>query len=371
MASSQDAFEIIVLSITLAITQGIVFRLRQQGQDVQANLNIGGTIYVIQVILWVTLVLSSPFWLIHLVSLVVQIHLNLPRQFALGLDLLLFFGVLFQQIEVFGFTLLNLAVWVGISIVVYVIGLWMFNIISDSAERLRLLEELQAAQDGLIAAERREGVLAERSRLSRDIHDTLAQGYIGVIMHLEAADELTQSKPDKAKFHLEQAEKMAREGLKQARQVVNDLRPDLLENSTTPAEALRKLLSTWSSQSGISATLSENGTPAEAHPETEITLLRTTQEGLANIMKHADASKVQVTLSWIGDQVVLDIEDDGQGFEHDEDGTPAIDPALNGGYGLQAMLDRVTESGGELFVESEPGEGTTLTAILPVTQSKG
>ena len=369
-ASPQDAFEILVLSLTLAITQGIVFRLRQLGQDLQQRQNLSVALFVIQVVLWFTLVLSSPLWLIHLLSMVVQFHLNLPRRFALGLDLVLFFSVLFQQIELFGFTILNLAVWVVLCVAGYIIGLWMYNIISDSAERLRLLEELQEAQEGLIAAERREGVLAERGRLARDIHDTLAQGYIGVIMHLEAADSVTDQLPEKARFHFEQAEQMAREGLKQARQVVNDLRPDLLEESQGTAEALRKLLSVWSHQSGIRTIFSENGDPIDPHPETEITILRTTQESLANIMKHAQASDVQVTLSWIGDKVVLDIEDNGIGFDA-EGAVGRVEPGLNGGYGLTAMEERVTQSGGELFIESDPDDGTTVSAILPVVQVEG
>lgn len=367
-ASSQDAFEILVLSITLAITQAIVFRLRQMGQNLQAQPNLSLTLFFIQVILWVTLVLSSPFWLIHLFSMVVQLHQHLVRRFALGLDLLMFLGALFQQIEVFGFTLLNLSVWVILSVMGYVFGLWMYNIINDSAERLRLLEELQATQAELIAAEHREGVLAERGRLARDIHDTLAQGYIGVIMHLEAADEMKKTQPEKAEFHFQQAEKMARVGLTQARQVVNDLRPDLLEKTESPAEALQALLADWSTQSGIETSFSENGDPADTHPETEITMLRTTQEGLANIMKHAQATAVQVTLSWIGEQVVLDIEDNGVGFDHDPEENSS-DPFAMSGFGLHAMNERVSQSGGELFVESAVGEGTTVTAILPLSQT--
>ena len=149
-SSSQDAFEILVLSITLALTQAIVFRLRQMGQSLQDQPNLSLTLFFVQVILWVTLVLSSPFWLFHLFSMVVQVHQHLLRRFALGLDMLMFMGALFQQIEVFGFTLLNLSVWVILSVMGYVFGLWMYNIINDSAERLRLLEELQATQACLL-----------------------------------------------------------------------------------------------------------------------------------------------------------------------------------------------------------------------------
>ena len=84
-------------------------------------------------------------------------------------------------------------------------------------------------------------------------------------------------------------------------------------------------------------------------------------------MKHAQATDVQVTLSWIGDKVVLDIEDNGIGFDA-ESAVGATEAGLNGGYGLTAMEERVTQSGGELFIESDPDEGTTVSAILPVVQ---
>ena len=144
-----------------------------------------------------------------------------------------------------------------------------------------------------------------------------------------------------------------------------------MEDSRDSAEALRSLLDRWSKQSGIPAVFNESGTPVPIHPETELTLLRMTQEGLANILRHAQATSVQVTLSWIGDQLVLDIEDDGVGFEQREDGSQPsqneTNALLNGGFGLTSMQERVTSSGGELHIETIPDEGTTLTAILPVS----
>lgn len=324
----------------------------------------------IQVVLWVVLVFISPMWMIHIASVFIQVHLNLTRGIALSMDVLLFFGALLQQIQYFGFTLFNMAAFVVLTLLAYVFGQWVYNILSDSEEKQRLIDQLQAAQDDLAAAERREGVLAERSRLARDIHDTLAQGYIGVIMHLEAADSVRATQPDKAEFHLKQAEEVARVGLRQARQVVNDLRPDLLETHQNTADALRTVVENWSHSNGITATFNENGTSNSIHPETELTLLRTTQEGLANILKHAQADHVQVTLSWIGAQVVLDIEDNGVGFDFDVEASldqqNNLPEGFSGGFGLKSIKERVTESAGELFVESDPAEGTTLSIILPI-----
>ena len=158
-------------------------------------------------------------------------------------------------------------------------------------------------------------------------------------------------------------------GLRQARQVVNDLRPDLLETHQNTGDALCTVVSSWSESSGVIATFNESGNSESLHPETELTLLRTTQEGLANILKHAKADHVEVTLSWIGNQVVLDIEDNGVGFdlegeaESDDNNLPEL---FTGGFGLKSIQERVNESAGELFIESDPAEGTTLSVILPI-----
>ncbi|MFT5197208.1 MAG: signal transduction histidine kinase [Cellvibrionaceae bacterium] len=365
-ATNQDAFEIGLLAGTMIVTHAIVIWIKYQDVQIRDDAVVKGGLFTIQVILWVALVLSSPFWLIHLFSVLAQVHINLERRYALALDMPLFLGVLLQQIEFFGFTLLNLLIWVSASIVAYVFGLWIYNIISDSEEKRKLIDELQRTQAELVSVERREGVLEERGRLARDIHDTLAQGYIGVIMHLEAADEVRQDDELKASFHLNQAEEMAREGLKQARQVVNDLRPDILEDSQGLADALRTLLTRWSAQSDILADLNESGMPVPIHPETELTLLRMTQEGLSNILRHAQATAVQVTISWIGDQLVLDIEDNGVGFDIEAESEDLTPNNNDGGFGLTSMRDRVVSSGGELHIESVPYEGTTLTAILPI-----
>ncbi|MFK7803989.1 MAG: sensor histidine kinase [Anaerolineae bacterium] len=370
-ATSQAAYQMILLAGVMAITQVAVVWGKRQSMSAAERSTLYLVLYTVQVILWVALVFSSPYWLIHLFSVFVHVHLNLERRLALGLDMLLFFGVLLQQIEFFGFTFLNLGIFVVLSTIAYLFGLWIYNIISDREEKRRLLLDLQAAQAELVSAERREGVLEERGRLSRDIHDTLAQGYIGVIMHLEAADEVQSGDPQKASFHLKQAQEMAREGLRQAREVVHDLRPDILEDSQGPADALRSLLERWSMQSGVSSDLSESGTAGPIHPETELTVLRVTQEGLANIAKHAQATSVQVTVSWIGDQLVLDIEDNGVGFAGETTADDEIDPDQfkDGGFGLTSMRERVESSGGELHIESIKNEGTTLTAILPVRQA--
>ena len=96
------------------------------------------------------------------------------------------------------------------------------------------------------------------------------------------------------------------------------------------------------------------------HPDTETALLRTVQEALSNTAKPASATRVTVTLSYLGDAVSLDIDDDGGGFA----GVPQ--PRADGGFGLAGMRERITAIGGELHVESAPGSGTTIAASVPV-----
>jgi signal transduction histidine kinase len=107
-------------------------------------------------------------------------------------------------------------------------------------------------------------------------------------------------------------------------------------------------------------TTTTTGDPIPLHPDIEVTLLRATQEALANIRKHAQATAVQLTLSYIDDVVVLDVQDNGVAF------AGAAASPLSGGYGLQAMRERAEQCGGSVTLESEPGEGTTVTVSIPI-----
>lgn len=223
------------------------------------------------------------------------------------------------------------------------------------------LENLRLVEQG-----RELGVVAERQRLSHEIHDTLTQGFTSIIMHLAAA---RQADHRQAEQHLEQIGRTARDSLSEARRLVWALRPGTLEDASLP-EALARTIGRFSEESGIPATSSVTGTPSPLTPEAEITLLRAAQEALANVRKHAKADRVAMTLSYMEDLVALDVRDDGVGFH------PAMSPAGSGrhegheghergGLGLKGMRERVAELGGILRVESSPGEGTTLAIELP------
>ena len=236
-------------------------------------------------------------------------------------------------------------------------------IIDQSRERQKLVEELGSTRAELAVSERQAGVLEERQRLAREIHDTLAQGFTSIVMHLEATDGTLDSDPVTAKRHMDQARITARESLAEARRLVWALRPEVLERSSLP-EALQRVAESWSEETGIPASAAVTGAPWSLHPEVEVMLLRSGQEALANVRRHAQASRVMVTLSYIDEVVVLDVQDDGIGFDPlSTNGASASDGGS--GFGLVAMRERAEQLGGTMVIESDHGQGTTVAVEIP------
>lgn len=181
-------------------------------------------------------------------------------------------------------------------------------------------------------------------------------------MHLEAAESHLVTDSTAAHRHLDQARQTARTSLTEARRLVRALRPAQLDVATID-QALANTVSTWSEGTGVSAIFTVAGASRSMCRAHEAILLRAAQEALANVLQHAAAHRVAVTLTYMDDEVALDIRDDGRGFaEHGEqDG--------DGGYGLVAMRQRVAAAGGALTVESAPGEGTSVAVTLPLVPS--
>jgi len=233
------------------------------------------------------------------------------------------------------------------------------RMIGELAEANRRLEESMAENAALharlVEQARAAGVVQERRRLAGEIHDTLAQGLTAIVAQLEAAEQ-ARHRPAEWSRHLAQARSLARSSLTEARRSVRALRPEQLENATL-AEALGELTCGWSQQSGIPAELETAGTATRAPADTEAALFRVAQEALTNVGRHAKAAKVRLTLTYLDDMLLLDVADDGVGFD------PAADTT---GYGLAGMRHRLTGVGGTLTVESAPGYGTTLNAAVPL-----
>ncbi len=244
------------------------------------------------------------------------------------------------------------------------VGLFINALIQQSQERQRLVEALQTAQASLAEVEQERGILLERQRLAREIHDTLAQDFTSVIMHLTAAQLQLPHDLASAQQAVTQAETTARDGLHEARRLVWALQPSQL-TEVSLAESIERWAQQWSEEQGITAVFTLTGDPYSLRPAWETTLFRAAQEALRNVEKHAQASQVNLTLSYMPGQVVLDAADDGRGFTPN-DAAP-VDPTV-GGFGLRGMQERVERLGGTLTIESEPGQGTAVAIALPVIE---
>ncbi|MFC4113529.1 sensor histidine kinase [Nonomuraea zeae] len=229
-----------------------------------------------------------------------------------------------------------LGTFVGNTLLSLVVGLFARNLVRHS-EQSRAM-----------------GVLEERTRLAGEIHDTLAQGFSGIVAQLEAAEQATGD-PEAVRERISLAKRLARDSLDEARRSVAALRPEPLERASLHA-ALAAVAERWTAATGVPVAVSVDGPPRPLAPELETTLLRAAQEGLANVARHARAGRAALTLSYMDDEVTLDVLDDGTGFD------PA---APGGGYGLVAMRERATRAGGTVTVESTPGEGTALCVSIP------
>jgi signal transduction histidine kinase len=238
------------------------------------------------------------------------------------------------------------------------LGLWVSRVLEQSRERAALIQELESARAELADAHREQGAQAERERLAREVHDTLAQGYTSIVVLAQTAAAQLPTDPAAAAERVALIEEVARENLAEARAMVAAFAPVALDSATL-VEALERLTDRFGRETGLvtrldTTALGDGGgrlTRAE-----EIVLLRGAQEALANVRRHASASAVVLRLSRIGDAVSVHVQDDGVGF----------DPAAAAGVGLAGLRDRAEEVGGAVDVASAPGEGTRVTVRVPV-----
>ncbi|MEU4295170.1 sensor histidine kinase [Kribbella sp. NPDC026596] len=279
------------------------------------------------------------------------------------LSLLLVIGVGSAQLWSAGWgwdALWEILPWMLVSLVVSLLfGIWIEKVITQSQQRAVLIEQLESARDELAEAHHSAGVMAERERMAREIHDTLAQGMTSIVMLAQAAAvELQRGGTDGASARLAAIEDTARENLAEARALVAAFTPVALSEATL-TEVLRRQGERFAAETGINVQVSLDLPDEEvaALPQAQqVVLLRSAQEALANVRKHARATQVRITLGLSDGGVWIEIRDDGSGF------TPA---AVSSGFGLNAMRGRVEESGGSVQVESSPGHGTRIQVLVP------
>ncbi|MBM7768652.1 MULTISPECIES: sensor histidine kinase [Glutamicibacter] len=230
---------------------------------------------------------------------------------------------------------------------------------------VRAQREMADLQEELARSQREAGIAAERTRLAREIHDTVAQQLSSIGLHAKAAEASKES--DAAGKALVRIDELSGQALTDLRRIIAALAPAELDAQAL-AGALGRILENFKADSNVETRLDiEPGLP-DLDPSVQIALLRTAQSALSNVLRHAQASIIALSLSSSGDEVRMDIVDDGIGF------TPNSGPVQTsteaGGFGLTAMNQRLRALGGGLDVESSPGEGTALCAHLPLHLAK-
>lgn len=322
------------------------------------------------VLLWALLLSAAPsaLWIAFPLMLL-QMHVLGPRwgipAVAVTTGVAVAEGILVQADAGDPWTGYALGPMLGAGVAVgVVLGIEAF--VRESQTRQRTVEELTRARRHLAQAERERAVSDERARLARDIHDTLAQSLSAIELLLRAADTAVGSDDDRARSLVDRARGAARDGLVEARRVVHDLTPTDLERTTLVA-ALRSVADRAASGHDVggqevpTVSVQTTGTIRPLPVHQEVTLLRIAQSALANAVEHAGAHQIRVRLDYRADAVVLEVADDGRGFDpsaldgHRSDGR---------GFGLPAIRARVDEVGGTLALTAARDRGTVLAVTL-------
>lgn len=242
---------------------------------------------------------------------------------------------------------------VGTALFSVPIGLWMNHIARVADERAELIAQLQAAESKLRESERAAGTLAERARLAQEIHDTLAQGFASTsLLSQNAIGMIDGGDRAAARTTLEQIRAVAKENLAEARAMTAAAEPADLQGSSV-SEAIGVVSARFTAQTGVEIELSL--APCTCDADTSAALVRTVQEALTNVRRHAQADAVNIRLESTPTQIVLEITDNGIGMSSD-----SVE-----GIGLRGIRARAHGLGGYLLVGDADPQGTRLRLVLP------
>ncbi|WP_239004093.1 sensor histidine kinase [Nocardia panacis] len=246
-----------------------------------------------------------------------------------------------------------------------IIGVSMVWIGTQSGEQAALLDELAASREEVARLSRAAGTAAERARLAREIHDTLAQGLAGIValaqtiefaLEPETSGQSPEPRLVTAGRQATMIRRTAQENLREARAMVTELTPTALVRGSL-VESIRRHCGRVTDETSIAVTVTAAPELPELPMAVEVVLLRATQEALANIRKHSNATDVRVELSCVADVIRLTVTDNGIGFAPEQ---------RHRGYGLSGMRERVAQIGGSVVVASRPGAGCSVCLEVPV-----
>ncbi|QYH34532.1 sensor histidine kinase [Salinibacterium sp. M195] len=277
---------------------------------------------------------------------------NITIALSVGIGFMIFAGLSPES-------LLQYGTIVGLSLVFSLaLGLWITQISKLSDQRQDLVLELQSTRDELAAISRDAGISSERERLAREIHDTIAQDLTGLVLVAQRAKrELENNQPVAAAEQLELIEDSARAALAEARALVTASAPVGLTGDGI-MNALERLAERYSRETQLTVTVDAGQLPA-IERETEVVILRCAQEALANVRKHASATRATISVTADISGLTVSVTDDGVGFDPTTTHT---------GFGLEGMSERLALVRGRLDVDSSAA-GTTVHATIPLGAS--
>jgi len=246
----------------------------------------------------------------------------------------------------------------------------------EGENQRRAADELRRTRAELAASQHEAGVLAERARLAREIHDTLAQGFSSIVLVARAASRsLACGDVESARESLVMMEATAAENLAEARSFVHGLSSPALEGTSLPGSLARLCEKTQleAAARGVNLNCSfrADGNPVDLPQPYRVTLLRAAQASLANVWLHAKAGTAVVSLAYLDTEVTLDVYDDGGGFDPSSLPGAGAGRADGSGFGLESLRQRVAAQNGTLEIESAPGEGTVVAVRLPLAALAG
>ncbi|WP_051165507.1 sensor histidine kinase [Nocardia testacea] len=247
-----------------------------------------------------------------------------------------------------------------------VLGLFVSRVIGQSRQRAEMIDELRHSRGELARLSHESGVAAERDRLAREIHDTLAQSLTSISALVQAAAADLERSPDRARSHLDLARRAADESLAEARAFVADRTPPVLARHSLVAAVAREARA-HADRYGRAVDCSVQGTEVPVATRAAVVVLRAVQESLTNIAKHAPAARtVTLVLDYGDDHLTAEITDDGPGFDTTRAGRADL-AGPGSGHGVAGARTRVRAIGGRFDIRSAPEQGTTVRVTVPFT----